>query len=176
MGRENPGQYPGFRQLEAMLVWQEALQARSQEWGVPQQPHGRSMNRAAHWTAQGCSGLPPQANKSPELDLSIMWYPSLMFSIFCSCFFKRVYLFIFRERGREGERGRETSVCGCLSRTPYWGPGLQPRHVPWLGIKPMTLCFTGPFSIHWATPARAQNSIFNEHFHNMLILRAYKHV
>ena len=38
------------------------------------------------------------------------------------------YLFIFRER--EGERGRETSMCGFLSYTPHWGPGLQPRHVP----------------------------------------------
>ncbi|KAF6078353.1 hypothetical protein HJG60_009197 [Phyllostomus discolor] len=33
------------------------------------------------------------------------------------------YLFIFRE-GREGERERETSMCGC------WGHGLQPWHVP----------------------------------------------
>ena len=41
-------------------------------------------------------------------------------------FKKRVYLFL--ERGREGER--ETSVCGCLSCSPYWGSGLQPRHVP----------------------------------------------
>ena len=25
-------------------------------------------------------------------------------------------------------------VCGCLSHTPYWEPGQQHRHVPWLGI------------------------------------------
>ena len=25
-------------------------------------------------------------------------------------------------------------MCGCLSCAHYWGPGLQPRHVPWLGI------------------------------------------
>ena len=31
------------------------------------------------------------------------------------------------------------SMCGCLSCTPQWGLGLQPRHVPWLGIKPATL-------------------------------------
>ena len=43
-------------------------------------------------------------------------------------FFK--ILFIFRERGREGERRKETSMCGCLSHAPYWGLGLQPRHVP----------------------------------------------
>ena len=29
-------------------------------------------------------------------------------------------LFIFRERGREGERERETSVCSCLLCTLYW--------------------------------------------------------
>ena len=37
--------------------------------------------------------------------------------------FKRLYLFIFREKEREGERGRETLMCGCLSHTRYWGPG-----------------------------------------------------
>ena len=44
---------------------------------------------------------------------------------------------------------------GCLSRVPTWGPGPQPRHVPWLGIEPATLWFAGWHSIHWATPARA---------------------
>ena len=47
-------------------------------------------------------------------------------------------------------------MCGCLSHTPYWGPGLQPRHVPWLEIEPATLWFTGQHSIHWATPAKAE--------------------
>ena len=28
-------------------------------------------------------------------------------------------------------------MCGCLSCTPNWGSGPQPRHVPWLGIKPL---------------------------------------
>ena len=64
------------------------------------------------------------------------------------------YLFIFRERERE--RARETSMCGCLSCTPNLGPGLQPRHVPLLGIKPVTLWFAGQCSTHWATPARAE--------------------
>ena len=50
--------------------------------------------------------------------------------IYLADFFKRFYLFIFRERGREGQRGKETLMCGCLSRDPYWGPGLQPRRVP----------------------------------------------
>ena len=77
-------------------------------------------------------------------------------------FFKWVYLFIFRERGREGER--ETSVCGCLSCTSYWGPGPQPRHVSWLGLKRETLWFAGQCSIHRATPARAPLGYFKTKF------------
>ena len=66
------------------------------------------------------------------------------------CFLKIcIYLFIFRERGKEGERGRETSMHGS-----------QPRHVPWLGIKLATLWFAGRCSIYWATPARAEISSF----------------
>ena len=71
--------------------------------------------------------------------------------------FLRFYLFIFRE-GKEGrKRGRQTSMCGCLSSTPYWGPGRQPRHVPWLGIEPATVWFTSWYSIYWAPPARARS-------------------
>ena len=42
---------------------------------------------------------------------------------------------------------------GCLWHAPYWGPGPQPRHVPWLGIEPVTLWFASWCSVHWATPA-----------------------
>ena len=80
---------------------------------------------------------------------------------FFEFFFKRFSLFIFRERGRVGERegeklrcGRDTWI-GCLSQAPSWGPGLQPRPVPWLGIKPATFWFASLPSTHWATPARA---------------------
>ena len=34
-------------------------------------------------------------------------------------------------------------MCGCLLCAPYWGPGPQPRQVPWLGIELATLSFTG---------------------------------
>ena len=80
---------------------------------------------------------------------------NFIYVLFFSFFKKRFYLFIFREGKGRRKRGRETSMCGCLSYTPYWGPGPQPRHVPWLGIELATLWFTGPHSIHWATPARA---------------------
>ena len=46
-------------------------------------------------------------------------------------FFKRFYLFIFREKGRDREREEEKHQCVVASRTPHnWRPGLQPRHVP----------------------------------------------
>ena len=69
------------------------------------------------------------------------------------------FIYLILERGAGKERGRETSMCGCFLLAPYWGPGLQSRHVPWLGIKLVTLWFAGPCSIHWAIPTRA-NYIF----------------
>ena len=79
-------------------------------------------------------------------------------------FFKRFYLFIiFRQRGREREREREKHQCVAAFYAPsYWEPVLQPRHVPWRGIKLATLWFKGWRSIHWATPARAQMSILGD--------------
>ena len=47
-------------------------------------------------------------------------------------------------------------MCGCLSYAPYWGPGLQPRQVPWLGNRTMTPWITGWHSIHWVTQAREE--------------------
>ena len=70
-------------------------------------------------------------------------------------FFNDIYVFIFRQKGREGEREGEKHQCAVVLHAHYWGPGLQHRHVPWLGIKPVILWFTGRHSIHWATPARA---------------------
>ena len=34
-------------------------------------------------------------------------------------------------------------MCGCLSHAPYWGPGLKPRRVPWLGIEHVTASQAG---------------------------------
>ena len=50
-----------------------------------------------------------------------LWLMFVQFIQFLIVFWKWFYLFIFRERGREGERGRETSMCGCLSRAPSLG-------------------------------------------------------
>ena len=40
------------------------------------------------------------------------------------------FIYLFLDRGEGREKGRETSMCGCFSRAPYWGPGPQPRHAP----------------------------------------------
>ena len=92
-----------------------------------------------------------------------------------SFFFFRFYLFIFRERRREGERGGEKYTCareiliGCLSHTPKWGPDPQPRRVPWLGIKPMTFRFTG--STQSTEPHQPrQESYFSKKALNELLL------
>ena len=51
----------------------------------------------------------------------------------CIYFFKILFIF-FRERGREGERGKDQ--CVVASHMP-----LQPRHMPWLGTERATLWF-----------------------------------
>ena len=80
-----------------------------------------------------------------KISLQILFY--LFFKDF-------IYLFLERVEGRE--KGRETSMCGCLS----CGPGLQPRHVPWLGIKLVTLWFADQHWIYWATPDRSYSFKF----------------
>ena len=69
-------------------------------------------------------------------------------------FFKRFYLFIFRE-GRRGRKREKHQYVVASVVPPHWGPGLQPRYVPWLGIEPATLWFIVLCLIHWATSARA---------------------
>ena len=66
------------------------------------------------------------------------------------------FFLIFRQRGREGEREGEKRQCVVA---PYWGPGLPPRHVPWLEIQRVTLWFAGWHSIYWAAPGRVLASV-----------------
>ena len=64
--------------------------------------------------------------------------PGLIFIYFL---FLKV-LFIFWRGRREGEREGKKHQCVVAScAPPYWGSGSQPRHVPWLVIKPVTLWF-----------------------------------
>ena len=48
-------------------------------------------------------------------------------------FFLEDFIYLFLERGRDGEREEEKYQCMVSSHTPYWGPGPQPRHVPCTG-------------------------------------------
>ena len=63
----------------------------------------------------------------------------------CVCMY---YLFIFRERCREGQGEEEKHQWGEKHRAfaaspmgPDWEPNLKPRHVPSLGIEPVTFHF-----------------------------------
>ena len=75
----------------------------------------------------------------------------------------RFYLFLERGKGRKKERKRNIDVwkitLAASHSPPNWGPGPQPRHVPWLGIEPVTFWFAGQHSIHWATLAKADSLI-----------------
>ena len=69
--------------------------------------------------------------------------------------FKKYFIYLFLREGKGGRKKETSTMCACLSHTPYWGPGLQLRHVPCLEIELATLWFSGWHSTHWATPARA---------------------
>ena len=69
--------------------------------------------------------------------------------------------FYREEEGREKERERKISVCGCIC-TPLTGDlarnsGMCPR----LGIEPVTFWIAGQHSIHWATPTGSIFVSFN---------------
>ena len=67
------------------------------------------------------------------IDEYLDYYSSVFF--FCLIFKNILFIYFQREGKGRRKRGRETSMCGCLSCAPYWGPGPGPKHVPWLGIK-----------------------------------------
>ena len=94
---------------------------------------------------------PPTLNPPP------LWLcPCVLYTCILG-FFKRFYLLVFRQRGREGKREGEKHQCVIASCTPCWGPGLQPRDVLWLGIEPATLWFTSWCPVNWTTPTRAES-------------------
>ena len=88
--------------------------------------------------------------------LVLILFTSVPMKLYCIYFFKKDFTYLFLERGewREKEGAKNINVW-LPSHAPYWGPGPQPRHVPWWGFKLVTLWFAGWHLIHWATPARA---------------------
>ena len=71
------------------------------------------------------------------------WISDRILILFCHFYFILFLKILFSHFQREGKggrrRGRETSMHGCLLSAPYWGPGSQPRHVPWLVINQLAL-------------------------------------
>ena len=88
---------------------------------------------------------------------------NLFIVLFCLKIF-----FIFRERGREEERGRETLI-GCLTHTPL--PGTEPAHMPSLGTEPTTQACaltryrTGDLSTWGTTPNQLHHT--GQGYHNI---------
>ena len=95
--------------------------------------------------------FPPNQHSTP-------WFMSMAHTYKFFFFFSRKR----EKRGGEGEREGEklqSVVAPHISHALNWGPGQQPRHVPWQGIKLVILWFTGWRSIYWATLARATLNI-----------------
>ena len=109
-----------------------------------------------------CDSLHRECRNATEL-YTLKWL-TFYYMAFISTFFTRFLknLYLERAEGKEKERERNIKVWLPLMHPhcPNRGPGPQPRHVPWLGIKPTTLWFAGQHSIHWATPARATSTFF----------------
>ena len=80
-----------------------------------------------------------------------------------------VFLIESREKGSEKERERNTDVsekhqlvASCMR--PAWGRNVQPRHVPWPGIKPVTCQFVG----HTQSPEPQQPGQHLPYFYHLL--------
>ena len=78
-------------------------------------------------------------------------------------FLKILFICLFLEIGEGRERDKERNIYVTEKHQsvashvlPSWGPGSQPKHMPWLEIEPVTFQFTDQHSIHWATVDRAR--------------------
>ena len=105
------------------------------------------------WPFGSQAGTQSTEPHQPGLNKQNLLLVELIFPLNCSflLFFKDfIYLFLERREEKELEKERNINVW-----LPLTCPLLQPRQVPWLGIEPVTLWFTGLHSIHCTTPARA---------------------
>ena len=102
----------------------------------------------AGWFELVVLGVQSQQESKPHVHASFKFLSVLYI------YLKILFICFLRERKGGRKKGRETWI-GCFSHTPNGGPGPQPRHVPWLGIKPETFWFSGQHSTRWATPVRA---------------------
>ena len=80
----------------------------------------------------------------------------------CIIFLKILFIYLLERGGKREKEERIINVWLPLV-CPLLGCGPQLRHVPWPGIKPVTLWFSSWHSIHWATPVRVECIIFFNH-------------
>ena len=68
-------------------------------------------------------------------------------------FKKNDFIYLFLDGGESREKERERNINWLpLAPAPIEGPAPQPRHVPWLGMEPVTFRFAGWCLTNWATP------------------------
>ena len=96
-------------------------------WGF----HGWGSHMRSQLRFQSCSHLKVYDWRIHFQDSSLMWWASYHGLLSSFIFFWRFYLFIFRERRREGERDGEKHQCVVVSHTPPTGdlthnPGMCP--------------------------------------------------
>ena len=73
-----------------------------------------------------------------------------------------IYLFIFRERGREGEREGEIHPLVASHTHPQQGTWAANQAFALTGNQPLTFSFAGWCSIHWAIPPRAKGGFLQK--------------
>ena len=77
-------------------------------------------------TSKICAFLPFNHSSSCKYLLSTKYVPgSFIHGLMLYIYILKDFIYLFLDRGERKERGRETSMCGCPSRVPYWGPGPQ---------------------------------------------------
>ena len=92
-----------------------------------------------------------EGKKTMSVLLFVVWAFEIPFLFY----FLKGFIYLFLESGDGREKESERNINVWLPLTyPLMGIWTPNKHVPWLGIEPATLCFTGLCSIHWATPAR----------------------
>ena len=102
-----------------------------------------------------CSKMSPDIAKYPVGDREIaLGREPLISPDVGILFFLRFYLFIFREKGREAERERNSNVWLPLTWLPLGTWPATQAHAP-TGNRTHNLLVPSPCWIHWATPARA---------------------
>ena len=74
-------------------------------------------------------------------------------------YFLKIFIYLFLERGREGGGEGEKHQCVVASHVSHSGDLAHNPGMCQLGIKPVTLWFTGQCLVHWATPARVERLV-----------------